>query len=447
MRAAGSALAGALAARDGKAGGLDPVGDAVELVAPVGVRVPHRGQVVEAGQVAEPAVRRLGHLHLAGEEAAVTLGGIDPEALGGLAAQEARLLARGHRGQEEARSEADGARRRRDEVREIAEGREVQVPALLLEQRVKRRALGGERVPYPLHPIADHRVARIHRPAVDVAADQEPGLFHQLARRGHPEGEWRQAVGGGERGERGRGRDAAAASQRRLAGVGRLDLAAGERVEPAEEAHALLPADHVHLDRAARPRADQEDGGGGTRGGRRAGGRGHAGGTRERVSPASCSSRASADTGLAITRSTNCMDSCAETPSPQPVRMNTAVPGERALMRWATSQPFILGMPRSVITTSWAPGSKTASASSPLAAVVTACPSLSSTSESTLRSRGSSSTRSTRAAWSGETWRSARPSEAGMIWKRLACRRRRTVVPLPTSLSMATLPPWRSTMS
>ncbi len=111
------------------------------------------------------------------------------------------------------------------------------------------------------------------------------------------------------------------------------------------------------------------------------------------------------------------------------------------MTRWATSQPFILGMPRSVITTSWAPGSKTASASSPLAAVVIACPSVLSTSESTLRSRGSSSTRSTRAAWSGETWRSASPSEAGMIWKRLACSRRRTVVPLPISLSMATLPP------
>src|SRR6185503_20610191 len=114
-----------------------------------------------------------------------------------------------------------------------------------------------------------------------------------------------------------------------------LDLATGEGVEAPQEAHALLPPDHVDLDRAGRAGAHEQHGGGGTgsdgssRRGR------HAGGTRDRVSPASCSSSASADTGLAMTRSTNCMDSCAETPSPQPVRMKTAVAGERILMRSA----------------------------------------------------------------------------------------------------------------
>ena len=115
-------------------------------------------------------------------------------------------------------------------------------------------------------------------------------------------------------------------------------------------------------------------------------------------------------------------------------------------MRSATSQPFILGMPRSVMTTSCGAGSNTASASSPLAAVVIAWPSLRSMSESTVSRRGSSSTRRTRAAAPARP-ALGQPSEAGMIWKRLACSRSRTVVPLPISLSMVTLPPWRSTMS
>src|SRR3990172_646578 len=39
------------------------------------------------------------------------------------------------------------------------------------------------------------------------------------------------------------------------------------------------------------------------------------------------------------------------------------------------------------------------------------------------------------------------PSEGGMIWNRLACRRRRTTVPRPGSLSMLMLPPCRSIVS
>src|SRR6266536_2727398 len=73
-------------------------------------------------------------------------------------------------------------------------------------------------------------------------------------------------------------------------------------VEAAEEAHALLPADHVDLGGSLRAAADEEDGGGGP--GHDGRGRCHGAGARERRSSASCSISASADTGLATTRST-----------------------------------------------------------------------------------------------------------------------------------------------
>src|SRR5262249_22584003 len=163
-------------------------------------------------------------------------------------------------------------------------------------------------------------------------------------------------------------------------------LAAGEGVEAAEESHALLAADHVDLGRRGDTPANEEHGGG-----RPGGDRGHGAEARERRSSASCSIRASADTGLATTRSTNWLPSWAATLSPQPVRRNTGVSGESDFTRSATSQPFIRGMPRSVMTTSCWPGSKIWSASSPLTAVVTACPQACRVSGGTERGRGASS--------------------------------------------------------
>src|SRR5438132_352787 len=98
-------------------------------------------------------------------------------------------------------------------------------------------------------------------------------------------------------------RDAVTAAQDLGAAVVRIHLATGKGVEAAEEAHALLPADHVDLGGSLRAAADEEDGGGGP--GRDGRGRRHGAGARERRSSASCSISASADTGLATTRSTN----------------------------------------------------------------------------------------------------------------------------------------------
>src|SRR4029077_18250818 len=99
-------------------------------------------------------------------------------------------------------------------------------------------------------------------------------------------------------------REAPTAGENVRRAVLRIHLAPGKRVEPAEEAHALLPADHVDLSRRLRAGADEENGGRGLG----LCGR-HGAGARVRRSSASCSIRASAETGLATTRSTNWLPS------------------------------------------------------------------------------------------------------------------------------------------
>src|SRR2546425_4729115 len=111
-----------------------PVGDALELVAAVGVSGDQLVERSGLGQIAEAILARLGHFHVAREVAAIPLTRKDPEPFGRLLGEEPRLLAGRHRAQEEARREADRARGRRDEVREIAKRAEIAGPALAGDQ-------------------------------------------------------------------------------------------------------------------------------------------------------------------------------------------------------------------------------------------------------------------------------------------------------------------------
>src|SRR6058998_2144824 len=199
-----------------------------------------------------------------------------------------------------------------------------------------------------------------------ITGREHSRLLQQLAGRRHPVGEGRHTVLGAQESPRLRLRDAAAAAKNIRGAVLGIYLATRKGVVAAEKSHALLPANHVDLGGRAGSRADEKDGGGRLRGDG-----GHGAGARERRSSASCSMSASAETGLATTRSTNWLPSWAATLSPHPVRRKTGVSGDRALTRSATSQPFILGMPRSVMTTSCLVLSNISSASSPLTAVVT----------------------------------------------------------------------------
>ena len=56
----------------------------MELVPAVGMSGPERVEAVEPGEVAERALRRIGHGHLTPAEAEIALGRIDPEPLGRL---------------------------------------------------------------------------------------------------------------------------------------------------------------------------------------------------------------------------------------------------------------------------------------------------------------------------------------------------------------------------
>src|SRR5215472_4928033 len=417
------------------AGRLHAIEDAVELVAAILVRGPDGVERFELGEIAEAAVGRLGHGPLPAPVPAESLPGLDPEALRRLVVKVARTLAGRHGSKEEAGGEADRARGWRDEVREVAEGPEIEIPLALGEEGGERRPLRHMRVAHRLDAGEGFRSAHTHRSSRRVARGKHSCLLEELASRRDPVSEGGSAVHRGQEAFRIRRCEAAAPGAHLGRAVLRIHLASREGVEAAEKAHALLAADHVDLGRRGDTGANEENGGG-----RPGGDRGHGAEARERRSSASCSIRASADTGLATTRSTNWLPSWAATLSPQPVRRNTGVSGESDFTRSATSQPFIRGMPRSVMTTSCWPGSKIRSASSPLTAVVTACPQACRVSESTERRRGSSSTRRMREACSGCTG-STTPSTGGMIWNRLAWRRSRTTVPRPGSLSMLRLPP------
>src|SRR2546426_2189687 len=285
------------------AGRLHAVEDAVELVSTVLVGGPDGLEVVELSEVAEAAVGRLRHGPLSAPVPAEALRGLDPEAFRSLFVEEPRTLACRYRGQKEARGESDGTRGWRDEVRKVAERPQVQMPALGREQFTERRALRHVSRPEHLDAPRGSWIGLDDRAAGPVAGREDTGLLEQLARGGHPEGQGGQATFGGHQALGGGTRDAVTAAQDFRGAVVRVHLAAGKGVEAPEEAHALLAPDHVHLGGSLRARADEEDGGRGF--GRDGRGRCHGAGARVRRSSASCSISASADTGLATTRSTN----------------------------------------------------------------------------------------------------------------------------------------------
>src|SRR5207244_12487639 len=101
-------------------GDVHAVADAVELVVAVGVGGPELVERGELRQVAEAVLGGLGHRHLAGHEPSVALAWVDPERFRALLGEERRGLIVGDAAEEEARREADGTRRRGDEVGGIA---------------------------------------------------------------------------------------------------------------------------------------------------------------------------------------------------------------------------------------------------------------------------------------------------------------------------------------
>src|SRR5256884_3424705 len=90
----------------------------------------------------QTVLRRLGHLHLVREEAVVAVARVDPEAFRRFLGEEPRRLIAGRAAEEEARAEANRARARRDEVRQVAEARKVAVPPFARDELGEGR-LGG----------------------------------------------------------------------------------------------------------------------------------------------------------------------------------------------------------------------------------------------------------------------------------------------------------------
>src|SRR5438309_11153730 len=85
---------------------VDPVDDAVELVTAVAVRRPQVVERSELRQIGEPVLGRLGHLHLARQEASIAFARKDPESLRRFFREEPRILAWRHGVEEDACCEA-----------------------------------------------------------------------------------------------------------------------------------------------------------------------------------------------------------------------------------------------------------------------------------------------------------------------------------------------------
>src|SRR5262249_22134494 len=167
------------------AGSLHAIEDAVELVAAIFVRGPDGIERVELGEIAEAAVGGLGHGPLPGPVAPKSLSGLDPEALrrlvvevaGGLGPRRAGTT--GGRG--EAGGEADRARGWRDEVREVAEGPEVEIPLALGEEGGERRPLRHVRLAHRLDAGERLRSANTHGSSRRVARGKHARLLEELA--------------------------------------------------------------------------------------------------------------------------------------------------------------------------------------------------------------------------------------------------------------------------
>ena len=183
------------------------------------------------------------------------LGGLHPEALRGFLGDESGFLAGRDGAEEEARREADRARRRRHEVRQIGERREVREPALGGQDRGERALAADKGPPVALEPGATSGAPAATGPPVGVPGQQHAGLLEDLAHARQPVGEGRHLVRRvADRPRGGLGREPAGPAESLVAPVGEVDLAAREGVVAAQEAHVARPADQEHLQSpSARP--------------------------------------------------------------------------------------------------------------------------------------------------------------------------------------------------
>src|SRR5438128_2087928 len=195
---------------------------------------------------------RLGHRQLGREEARVAEARVDPDPIGRLLGEEPRRLITGRATEEEARAEANRARAGRDEVRQVPEAAEVAVPSLAREELGEGRLRRHERLAAALDPDGDRGLPRVERAAVAVTHEEDAALLEELTDGGHPERERGRGVVAPEDRLGPDGVEPMAAGERRRRAVGRIDLAAGEGVEAAEELHGPLAPDHVDLDRLRR---------------------------------------------------------------------------------------------------------------------------------------------------------------------------------------------------
>ena len=166
------------------------------LCRPSRVGRPQRVEAGEPGEVAERPLRRAPPWASRPPRSGDALRGIDPEALGRLLVTEQRALAGRHRGEEEARGEADRARRRRDEVREVAEAE----PRSRYQPSAARSAANGAASARRSRRMRSTRAATAAPrpstapPSPSETSEQHAGLLEQLARGGDPEGERRDPV-------------------------------------------------------------------------------------------------------------------------------------------------------------------------------------------------------------------------------------------------------------
>ena len=178
---------------------------------------------------------------------------MDPEPLRRLLREEPGRLPGGHRAEEEARGEADGARAGCDEVRQIAERTQIAEPALAREE-LSERCPGHELFPAALDRCHDRGVGGVDGAPARITREQDATLLQELAHGRDPEGQRRDL---GIRSERAGGLvSAEPMAAREAAGhrIVRVHLPAGKGVVPGEELHAVVAPDHLDLERLRRSR-------------------------------------------------------------------------------------------------------------------------------------------------------------------------------------------------
>ena len=156
------------------AAGVEAVDDPVEARAARSVMVPEGAPRLELAEIAHAVLGRLRHRPLAGAEARVRRRGGDPEALRRLFEDEPGRLRRRERAEEEARGEPDGARRRRDEVGEVGEPRQIGEPSLRGQDGGERALTADEGRPVRLEPLAEPGGPGIDRTPRFIDGEQPP---------------------------------------------------------------------------------------------------------------------------------------------------------------------------------------------------------------------------------------------------------------------------------